>query len=115
MRSLLLLFLALANICSAQNSQPTKLPEKCAKRRQLNRAFPKGPYKFRRGEKYKDTPLFKFEISEQGTVTNVRLVRSSGVKDIDEKILAAVSKWKWESMPGCGVIDSEMTVVIDFR
>jgi len=57
--------------------------------------------------------VVKFQINGDGTVSNVKLVRSSGVRDIDKKLLSAVAKWKFKPNPGCA-IESEMTVAIDW-
>jgi len=41
------------------------------------------------------------------------IVRSSGVADIDKKILEAIAKWKYKPRPsGCGVIENEVTLTI---
>ena len=58
--------------------------------------------------------MVKFQINEDGTVSNTKIVRSSGVADIDKKVPAAVSSWKYAPRPGCPVIDSEMSVTIDW-
>ena len=44
-------------------------------------------------------------------VSNVRLTRSSGVKDIDKKVLKAISSWRFKAVPGC-ILDSEVTILI---
>jgi TonB family protein len=75
---------------------------------------PAAPYKFLPNESYRQSPVIKFQINEDGSVSNARLVRSSGVKDIDKKVLKAVSSWKYEAVPGC-ILDSEMTVIIDWE
>jgi len=72
---------------------------------------PSGPYKFLPGETYKQSPTVKFQINEDGTVSKVKLIRSSGVKDVDKQVLKEVSSWKFKAVPGC-IIDSEMTVLI---
>ena len=75
--------------------------------------MPKKPYKFLPGESYKSALRMKFQVNEDGTVSNARIVRSTGVRDIDEKMVCAVSGWRYKPMAGCGVGDSEMTVIID--
>jgi TonB family protein len=62
---------------------------------------------------YKRSPIVRFLIQEDGSVSGVRIVRSSGVADIDKKVVDAVSQWKYKPRPtGCGVIESKMTILI---
>jgi TonB family protein len=80
----------------------------------LHKPVPTAPYKVLPGESYKGSPTVKFQINEDGTVSNVKLVRSSGVKDIDRKLLKEASGWKFKAVPGC-VIDSKATVLIHWE
>ena len=60
-------------------------------------------------------PVVKFQIEEDGTVSGALVSRSSGVADIDRKVLDAVARWRYKPWPiGCRVMDVEMGVVIDF-
>jgi len=69
----------------------------------------------RQGEKSTGfTPIIAFEIPESGKVTNVRLKRSSGIRDVDEYALNWVKSTSYNSRPGCPVIQSEEGVLIDF-
>jgi outer membrane biosynthesis protein TonB len=47
-------------------------------------------------------------------VSNTKIVRSSGVADIDKKVAKAVSGWSYAPRPGRPVIDSEMSATIDW-
>jgi hypothetical protein len=53
--------------------------------RQQSVALPTGPFKFLPNEALKGHPLVKFQINEDGTESNVRLVRGCGVRDIKRK------------------------------
>jgi len=65
---------------------------------------------------YKRSPIVRFLIQEDGSVSGVRVVRSSGVADIDKKVVDAVSQWKYKPrQTGCGVIEDQMTVLIHWR
>jgi len=55
-----------------------------------------------------------FEILESGEVSNIRLKRSSGIADIDAYALNSVRRMKYNSRPGCGIVDSEAGVTVDF-
>jgi len=66
------------------------------------------------GESFRHSPVIAFEIKEDGSISNLRLVRSSGIKDLDKKTMAAVAVWKYKPRPGCGLIESEMTVTVEF-
>ncbi len=78
---------------------------------------PKGkPIQVRDGEKSSGfTPIVAFEILESGRVANVRLKRSSGMRDIDNYALASVMSQSYNSRPVCPVIESEADVMIDYR
>src|SRR5689334_10497612 len=45
------------------------------------------------GERYR-APLVRYQINEDGTVSNVMVLRYSGVKDIDQQLASAVSNLK---------------------
>ena len=55
-------------------------------------------------EKYRRPPMVSYEINEDGSTTKVKLARSSGVKNVDQQLLAAVSNWKYEPRTGCGAM-----------
>jgi TonB family protein len=58
----------------------------------------------------------KFLVHEDGSVSDVKIVRSTGVRDIDKKLLEAVFKWKYEPNPACGmVVETKMTLIIDWQ
>jgi TonB family protein len=116
MRSLGILVLGVASavICSGQTTQEVKVPPRCIPKARRQNSFPKGPFTFLPNESYKRSPIVKFQINEDGTVSNTKIVRSSGVADIDKKVAAVVSSWKYLPGPGCPVIDSEMSVTIDW-
>jgi len=59
-------------------------------------------------------PLIDFEILESGEVTNAHVKRSSGFADIDTYALNRVRAIRYNSRPGCGTIESEATVSVDF-
>jgi TonB family protein len=67
------------------------------------------------GESYRHSPVIALQITEEGSMANVRVVRSSGIKDLDARLIRGVSSWRYYPRPGCGVIESTMTVIIDFR
>ena len=106
-----LLLLGLTPACLSQESK--HLPPECTKTIRVHGSVPTGPFKTAPGEAYRASPLVKFEIKEGGTVSNVKMVRSSGLADVDKKILNAVAHWKYKARPtGCGVTESEMSVLI---
>jgi len=104
------------NACWSQGTQKKNVPSECAKLIRLYNTFPNKPFKFLPKETYKGGPLIKYQVQEDGTVSDATLARSSGVADIDKKVLDAVARWKFKPRPvGCGVIDTEMFATIDFR
>ncbi len=69
---------------------------------------------FRKGEKYTHSPVVTFDILESGEVANLVLKRSSGVADADKYALDWVRQLKYNARSGCGVIESLVTVTIDW-
>ena len=72
--------------------------------------------RIRRGESpTKRTPVISFEVLESGEVRNAAVQRSSGVADIDNYALAGIKSMRYnERPPGCGIIENQATVNVDF-
>src|SRR5580700_371706 len=105
--------LALVTPCWSQDSQKKSLPPECTKTIRVQGSFPKGPFTTLPDESYKRIPTVKYLIQEDGTVSNAAITRSSGVADVDKKILDAIAQWKYKPRPsGCGAIEIEMAVTI---
>jgi TonB family protein len=113
--AILLLLVSLAIICPSDSAQEKKVLSECAATHREHGSIPGKPFKFGPGESYKRSPVVKFRISEDGGVSQAKIVRSSGVSDIDEKVLEAITKWKYKARPGCGVLDSEMSVLVHWE
>jgi TonB family protein len=109
------LLLVGAAVCPAQTAEEKRIPPSCKSDRQESAALPTGPFKFLPNESLKGHPLVKFQINEDGTVSNVRLVHGCGVRDINKKVVESVSKWKYKPKPECGVVDVELMVIIDLH
>jgi len=76
---------------------------------------PLNSFHLNKGERYRHTPAVGYSIQLDGRVTDVKLVSSSGVKRLDDLILAAVGKWKYKPRAtACGVLDTEMSLTIDW-
>jgi TonB family protein len=58
----------------------------------------------RKGEKSRRPPMVAYEVQEDGDVRKLRLVRHSGIKELDRKLLLAASQWKYQARPGCGIV-----------
>ena len=64
---------------------------------------------------FKSSPTIGYVIEMDGSVTNVKVLKSSGSKAVDEVVLDAVKKSSFRPLkPGCGPIDSKATITIDF-
>jgi TonB family protein len=70
---------------------------------------------YRKNESYKRAPIISFEIEESGKVSNVKVTRGSGVRDIDAWVVNEIKRWKYKPGPGCGIRETDATVIIDFR
>jgi len=90
-------------------------PTKC-KPELASKPTPKWPrsLRVRKGESYKGAPVISFNIPESGYVTDIQLVRSSGVRDVDAWVLSEVRNWKYKLAAGCGIRHSQVSVTIDF-
>ena len=77
--------------------------------------MPTAKFQVKNGEKYKAAPTVSFVIAEDGKVRKVKLVRSSGIRDIDRNAIKTVRKWKYNSRPGCEAVEVLMTITIHFR
>jgi TonB family protein len=106
--------------------QGEKKPEKGREEKELiarckRKLIKNGPspepkkWEWGKGEKYRDHPVVSYTIKEDGTVTNVKLKRTSGVRKIDEYVLQSVKAQKFEAMPGCPGIETTETIIIDLR
>jgi len=94
-------------------TQQKSVPPECAKVSRVRGSFPTGPFRRLPGEAYKRSPEVRFLIQEDGSVSEITITRSSGVADIDKKVLASVSQWKYKARgAGCGAIENQMTVII---
>jgi uncharacterized protein len=70
----------------------------------------------REGEKSTGyTPIIAFEIASTGEVVSAHVKRSSGIRDIDDSALSSIRSGRYNSRPGCPVVDSEADVLIDLR
>jgi len=72
-------------------------------------------FHFRKGEVYRNTPVVTLEILESGEVVHAVLKRKSGVAEIDAYALKWVQGMKYNQRPGCGAIETQVDVTIDFR
>ena len=114
----LLFVLGISMAGGGLTAQEKKLPPGCITASQ--RGFPKepfkhleGPFKVLPGECYKGSPVLSFQINEDGSVSNVKIIRSSGVRDIDKQTVKTIRGWKYELRPGCA-LDVEMSITIDW-
>src|SRR5271170_2540111 len=90
-----LLTIILGSACWGQDAQKKSVPPECAKLIRVRGSFPNGPFKFLPEESYKRSPLIKYQIQEDGTVSDALVSRSSGVVDIDREVLEAIENWKY--------------------
>ena len=70
----------------------------------------------RKGEKSTGySPIVAFEILESGDVANAFVKRSSGFANVDNYALAWVRGAKYSERPGCGAIETQAAVTIDWQ
>jgi len=46
--------------------------------------------------------MVSYEVQEDGSVRGLRLVRHSGINELDQELIAIASDWKYQPRPGCG-------------
>jgi len=85
---------------------------KVTHRKPLSKAKPITVHKGDKSTGY--SPLIAFEILESGEVANAHVRRSSGFADIDTYALNWVRTIRYNSRPGCGTIETEAAVSVDF-
>jgi len=71
-------------------------------------------FHFEKGERYRHSAYVSFKVDENGSVSQPSVVRSTGVKDVDNYLLKAVKGWKYKPAPGCGTRDAEADLTVDF-
>ena len=101
-------------VSRAQAGQEIKVPD-CTPAQRESGSMPVGPYKILPNESFKHSPVVKFQINTDGTVSDVKIVRGSGIRDINRKVLESVSKWKYKPNTECGVVEVKMTVIIEWH
>jgi len=63
----------------------------------------------------KQTPVISFDVLESREIRNAAVFRSSGVVDIDNYAQTSINTVRCNARPpGCGIIDSQATVNVDF-
>jgi TonB family protein len=59
-------------------------------------------------------PIVSFTVGERGEVSNIKLRRSSGIREIDEWVVDSMRKWRYKPTPGCDEIESKVEFSIHF-
>ena len=83
--AVVLLILGVTTACWSQDSPKKNLPPECTKTIRVHGSYPKGPFKMLPAESYKRSPTIKYEIQEDGTVTNAVITRKSGVLPVSRQ------------------------------
>ena len=71
-------------------------------------------WKLQPGEKFSNSPVISFAVSPSGKVDSIRLLKSSGVKDVDRWVVLSVKRWRYKSVRRCAPTELQMTVSVDF-
>jgi hypothetical protein len=99
-----------------KSKEEKELIARC-KTKLIKNGRPQGPKnrKWGKDETYQHAPVISYRIEEDGSVTNVKLKRGSGVQWIDEYALGWVKSRKYRAMPGCPGIETTENIIIDFQ
>jgi TonB family protein len=57
-------------------------------------------------------PTVSYVVNEDGAVTNVKIMKSTGSAKVDTGLIKSVQSWKYKPQPGC-TVETSMAVVID--
>jgi hypothetical protein len=71
-------------------------------------------FQFRKGAKFRHSPLLTYEVLDSGKVSHTLVKRGSGVVDIDAYALRSVQALRYTDRPGCGSVGYQIVVTIDF-
>lgn len=115
-------FLAVLSVClsiaasAEENANVQPYAKRCSPkvfRRVSGRDAPS--IRVREGEKPSGfDPTITFQILENGEVAQVKIKRSSGISDLDQYALRSIRLSRYNRRPGCGTIESQATVTVDF-
>jgi TonB family protein len=117
-----LAFAGVQGLAQAKNDPPkqgtaksTQLDSRCqAKPTSTTLAKPPDHWSVGKGERYLRSPRVSLSVDENGTVTEAKITRTSGIKEIDDWVLSSVKAWKYNAAPGCGIRDVDASVSINF-
>ncbi|MCU1283982.1 MAG: Gram-negative bacterial TonB protein C-terminal [Acidobacteriales bacterium] len=59
-------------------------------------------------------PVLSYTILEDGSVSNVKLIKGTGSKKLDADVVKRIRSWKYKPQPGCA-IDTKITINIDLK
>jgi TonB family protein len=93
------------------SQQKAKCTPQVVRPAKSNHLQPKSDTSF---EGYKRSPIVVFDIDESGATQHAKIKRSSGSAAGHELALNWVRHLKYKPLPGCGILGSEATVIIDF-
>lgn len=106
----------------AQDKSKSQTPEekaliaRCSPRIKKKQKMDRKTFRVRAGDKPTGfSPLISFQITESGEVINARVKRSSGIRDADNAALDFIKSGRYNSRPGCPLIESESSVSIDLQ
>jgi len=73
-------------------------------------------FRVRNGEKSSGyDPIVAFKILESGKVVHAFVKRSSGIAELDDLALTSIRETQYNKRPGCGIVESEAAVTVDWR
>ncbi len=113
-----ILFLAVSPAFAAAQDKTTTEGEYDVQRctpKLISRDRKHSGFQLRKGDNYRHSPVVAFQILESGETANAVLKRSSGVAEVDKYALKSVQESKFNKRPGCGIIETQLDITIDFR
>jgi hypothetical protein len=77
-------------------------------------AKPPDHWSVEKGERYLRSPRISLLLDEKGAVIEAKIIRTSGIKEIDGWVLNSVKAWKYNAATGCGTREVDVSVSINF-
>lgn len=86
----------------------------CAPRLLRHPELKPGEILVRTGESYAGPPVLRADIEEDGKITNLQLLSSSGIQQLDAILLSSGKEWKYAPRPHCGPVPVNIVVKVDW-
>jgi TonB family protein len=85
----------------------------CSRDEKISGAVPTDPFDVKKGEIYR-SPVVSFTVSADGTLSQIRFIRGSGIRSLNAQLIREIKKWRYSSRPDCAPIRVKTAITIDW-